>query len=53
MGASVTKCAPVKNLDNQVWYHNINRGGFLHLGGKLSTETPGGVFFKKKTPGGK
>ena len=27
MGAPVTKCAPVKNLDNQVWYHNTDNQG--------------------------
>ena len=27
MGAPVTKCASVRNLDNQVWYHNTNNQG--------------------------
>ena len=60
MGAPVTKCAPVRNLDNQVWYHNTdNQGEGLCNQGEVfpiscfKWKNPGeGFKLKKKTQGG-
>ena len=58
MGAPVTKCAPVRNLDNQVWYHNIdNQGEGLCNQGDVfpiscfKWKNPGEGFKLKKNPG--
>ena len=60
MGAPVTMCAPVRNLDNQVWYHNTdNQGEGLCNQGEVfpiscfKWKNPGeGFKLKKKTQGG-
>ena len=58
MGAPVTKYAPVRNLDNQVWYHNTdNQGeGFSNSGevfpiSCFKWKNPREGFKLKKKPG--